>query len=138
MKIVSRIVRVVLALAIGYWLATAFFDKPIWQNVFCGIFTVLAFAVLTWITYSIEALKDPDVQIASQLRIPIKRYRRYQRLFDEYQEFLLKNGSGTRASEEKFKEIFEQIDNPNEWRRYSAYREEKQRKEFLELARKGI
>ena len=126
MKIVFRLVRVVLALAIGYWLALSLFDKLIWQCVFCGIFTVLAFAILTWLAYSIKATKDPDVQMAAQLKIPLTRYRHYQRLYDEYQEFMKKNGAKSRASEEKFNEIFKQIDNPNEWRRYSAYREEKQ------------
>ena len=41
------------------------------------------------------------------------------------------NNAGNPAAEEKFKEIFKQIEIPNEWRRYCAYREEKTRNELL-------
>lgn len=77
-------------------------------------------------------MKDPDVHIASNLRMSIKRYRLYQKLYDEYQEFILEHGIESQASEKKFVEIFKQIDNPNEWRRYQAFREQKQRNEYLQ------
>ena len=44
---------------------------------------------------------------------------------------MLEHGANSQASEKKFLEIFKQIDNPNEWRRYQAYREQKQRDEFM-------
>jgi len=76
-------------------------------------------------------MKDPDVQIASDLRMSVKRYRHYQRLYDEYQSFMIEHGVHSQASEKKFAEIFKQIDNPNEWRRYQTYREQKQRNEYM-------
>ena len=100
------------------------------MNLLYGLCALVVGAVLYWLYLTAKALKDPDVQIASNLRMSIKRYRHYQRLYDEYQAFMLEHGAHSQASEKKFLEIFKQIDNPNEWRRYQAYRDEKQREEY--------
>lgn len=78
--------------------------------------------LIMFIWHFAKALKDPDVQKASELGMSIARYRKYQRLFDEYQNFMEMHGIDTSAANEKFKEIWKQIDNQDEWRRYSAYR----------------
>lgn len=101
------------------------------MNVLYGIVVVVVGIILYWLFMTLKAMRDPDVQIATDLRMSVKRYRHYQRLYDEYQEFILKYGVHSQASEKKFAEIFKQIDNPNEWRRYQAYREQKQRNEYL-------
>lgn len=76
-----------------------------------------------WIIQTIKAMKDPDVQIATDLRMSVKRYRKYQRLYDTYQAALLKYGFGSKEEENFYKkEILPNIGNPNEWRRYQAYR----------------
>lgn len=101
------------------------------MNILYGIGAVVAGVVFYWLFLTVKAMKDPDVLIASDLRMSIKRYRHYKRLYDEYHDYMLKHGANSRASEKKFVEIFKQIDNPNEWRRYQAYREQKQRNESL-------
>ncbi len=101
------------------------------MNLIYGIGAVVVGIILYWLYLTAKALKDPDVQIATDLRLSIKKYRHYQRLYDEYEDFMLKHGANSQASEKKFIEIFKQIDNPNEWRRYQAYREQKQRNEYL-------
>ena len=100
------------------------------MNFLYGLCALVVGAVLYWLYQTAKAMKDPDVQIASNLRMSIKRYRHYQRLYDEYQAFMLERGADSQASEKKFLEIFKQIDNPNEWRRYQAYREEKQMEDY--------
>lgn len=101
------------------------------MSILYGLCAVVGGVVLYWLYQTFKALKDPDVQIATDLRMSVKRYRHYQMLYDEYQEFMLKHGVNSAASEKKFVEIFKQIDNPNEWRRYQTYREQKQREEFM-------
>lgn len=101
------------------------------MNILFGIGAVVLGAILYWLFLTAKALKDPDVQIASNLHMSVARYRHYQKLYDEYQEFMLKHGIHSQASEKKFIEIFKQINNPNEWRRYQAYRDQKQREEHL-------
>lgn len=121
--LVEKMLLVVVALLIGYWLSSTMFDTLLWRCVFSGLISLVAYFLMTWTMAIIKALKDPDVQIASELRISIKRYRHYQHLFDEYQAYMDIHGVNSRASEEKFKEILKQIDNLNEWRRYCKYRE---------------
>lgn len=101
------------------------------MSILYGIGTVVLGFVIYWIYMSVKALKDPDVQIATNLRMSVKRYRHYERLYNEYQQFIEKHGVHSAASESKFVEIFKQIDNPNEWRRYQEYRGALQREEFL-------
>ena len=96
------------------------------MNVLYGLCVVVGGAILYWLYLSVKSVKDPDVQAASDLRMSITKYRHYQRLYDEYQAFMLEHGTNSKASENKYLEIFKQIDNPNEWRRYQAYREQNQ------------
>lgn len=101
------------------------------MNFLYGIGAVVVGVIFYWLFLTAKAMRDPDVQIATDLRMSVKRYRHYQRLYDEYKDFMLQHGVNNQASEKKFIEIFKQIDNPNEWRRYQAYREQKQRNEYL-------
>lgn len=95
-----------------------------------GIILIAIALLIGWLWHFFKALKDSDVQNASRLRMSVMRYRHYQRLYDEYYDFMMKHGVNSQASEKKFIEIFKRIDNPNEWRRYQAYRLEKQQEEF--------
>lgn len=79
--------------------------------------------LLYWLYETLKALKDPDVQIASDLRMSIKRYRKYQRLYDAHWEIMMKCGSNSREAENFFaKEVYPNLPNLNEWRRYQEYR----------------
>lgn len=100
------------------------------MNLIYGIGAVIVGIILYWLYLTAKAMKDPDVQIATDLRMSIKRFRHYQRLYDEYEDFILKHGANSQASEKKFIEIFKQIDNPNEWRRYQKYRLQIQQQEL--------
>lgn len=104
------------------------------MNILYGIFTVVLAVFIYWLYQTVKATNNPDVQIASSLRMSVKRYKNYQRLYDEYHDFMLKHGSNSAASEKKFVEIFKQIDDPDEWCRYQEYRSklfEKQRQEII-------
>lgn len=102
------------------------------KSILGGILAILAGGIIWWIIETIKAIKDPDVQAASNLRMSISRYRLYKRLWDEYQEYMKVHGINSKESEEKFKEIFKQVPNPNEWRRFGQYMEEKQMKEMMD------
>lgn len=121
-NILIQLFWVAVSLFVGVSLACHIFDTMIWKSVFGGVFSLFAYFLGTIITEWIKAMKDPDVQTASELRMSVKRYHKYQRLYDEYAEFMKIHGTHSRASEEKFAEIFKQIDNPNEWRRYQEFR----------------
>lgn len=132
-----QLVWVALCLSLAYLFANLFFDNIVWKCIFSGLFAVIIYFLLFWIQESIKSVKDPDVQAASNLRIGIKRYRFYKRLWDEYQEFMRIHGAHSSESEEKFKEIFKQIPNSDEWCRFGQYMEEKQRKEMMNEIYKG-
>lgn len=102
----------------------------IFKGLLYGIILIAITLLAGLLWHFIRALKDPDVQNASRLRMSVKRYRHYQRLYDEYHDFMMKHGVNSQASEKKFIEIFKRIDNPNEWRRYQAYRLEKHQEAF--------
>lgn len=87
-----------------------------------GLVGVVICFVAMLVYHMIRAAKDPDVQAASDLRMSVTRYRHYRKLYDEYQDFMRVHGIHSAASEKKFMEIFKQIENPNEWRRYQDYR----------------
>lgn len=91
-------------------------------NIIFGLGAVVVGFILYWLYQTTKALIDPDVRIASELRIPINRYRLYKTLYNEYQAFMATHGANSLASERKFAEIFKQIKHPDEWRRYQNYR----------------
>lgn len=92
------------------------------KYILSGLACVILGALVYWGILFFKALKNPDVQIASNLRMSVKRFRQYQKLYDEYFEFMQIHGANSVASQQKFIEIFKQIKNPNEWRRYQQYR----------------
>lgn len=99
---------------------------------FGGVIAVVSGAIVWWIVGTIKSTKDPDVQAASNLRMSVSRFRLYKRLWDEYQEYTKEHGIHSQESEEKFKEIFQQVPNPNEWRRFGQYMEDLQHKKMME------
>ncbi len=130
-NILIQLFWVALCLFLAYLISSAIFNKTILVYLFSALFAVTIYFVIYWIQESIKAAKDPDVQAASNLRMSITRFRLYQRLWDEYQEYMKVHGINSRESEEKFKEIFKQIPNTNEWSRFGQYMEKKQREEML-------
>jgi len=124
-NIIIQFIWIAVSLIIGGLISMSIFESPLWKSIFSGVFTILVYFLLGLITYSIKAARDPDVKAASSLGMSITRFYKYQRLYDEYQDFMEKHGSLSRASEEKFSEILKQINNLNEWRRYQQYRYEK-------------
>lgn len=85
------------------------------MNIIIGGLVAISIGFVGLLIYNIiKAMKDPDVQNAADLRMSIIRFRKYERLYDEYYAFMQEHGIHSAASEKKFKEIFNQIDNPNE------------------------
>lgn len=107
------------------------------MNILFGILAVLAGVIIYWVYSAIKATKDPDVQNAAKLRMSVTSYRKYQAIYNEFQDFMLEHGYDSPATEKKFSELFKQIKNPNEWRRYQAFREEVQRNEILDAINKS-
>ena len=132
LNIFFQLVWIAISLIIGGVISMSIFDSLTLRSIFCGVFSILVYFLLALITYSIKATKDPDVQAASNLGMSITRFHLYQRIFDEYQDFLCEHDAESKEAYDKFKELFKQIPNPNEWRRYSKYREELERKRLYE------
>lgn len=87
--------------------------------------------IVMWIYHSIKAVKDPDVQAASDLRMSVTRYRLYKELFDKHQEAIQNYGSFSKEANELFvKEINPRIPNPNEWRRFCEYQTKLEREKM--------
>lgn len=84
---------------------------------------VAATVIVLWLYELFKALKDPDVKNAADLRITIKRFKKYERLYDSYWDAMMKYGPNSPQADEYFdKQIWPQIDVPNEWRRYQNFR----------------
>ena len=95
-----------------------------------GIVAVIAWIVIMLVVNIIKATKDPDVIEASNLRMDVRRYKKYKEWYDEHQRLMRQYGVGSMEAQEYFLGFFRQIKNPNEWRRYQAYRYNKAKQEL--------
>ena len=95
-----------------------------WRTILGGLVFVVIVALISIITNIIKTTKDPDVQLASDLKIPISRYRKYKEWYDEHQRLMQKYGIESKEANDYFMFFFKQIKYPNEWRKYqdSRYR----------------
>lgn len=92
-------------------------------SILIGIGALMGGLFLYWLYETMKAMKDPDVQIATDLRMSIKRYRKYQLLYDAHQSVMMKYGVNSQEDERFFqKEVFPNLPNLNEWKRYQEYR----------------
>lgn len=87
-----------------------------------GIVAVIIGAVIMLLVNIIKATKDPDVIAASNLRMDVRRYKKYREWYDEHQRLMRQYGIDSKEEQEYFRSFFKQIKNPNEWRRYQAFR----------------
>lgn len=102
-----------------------------YKGLIYGIILIAIALLVGWLWHFFKALKDPDVIAAADLRMDIRRYRFYRGVYDELQEIIKINGADSPYAEEFFRtKILPRIKNPNEWRRYQAYRLEKQQEVF--------
>ncbi len=100
--------------------------------VLIGLITVVVGVAVFFAYHFLRSIKNTDVQKAAELRMSITRYRKYQKLYDEYFEIMIKYGASSTTAEKYFRDnVFPNIDNSNEWRRYQAYRETEQRERFM-------
>lgn len=98
-----------------------------------GIIAVVVFVVILWLRETLKAAKDPDVIEASELGIPIWRYRKYQEAWDKIQDIYEKYGINTPTSSKMASEIISKLPNLNEWRRYGDKQCSKSFKTFHEF-----
>ena len=98
-----------------------------------GIIAVVVFVVILWLRETAKAAKDPDVIEASELGIPIWRYRKYQEAWDKIQDIYEKYGINTPTSSKMASEIISKLPNLNEWRRYGDKQLKKSMKSFSDL-----
>lgn len=92
------------------------------KYVFGGIVAVVIGAVIMLLVNIIKATKDPDVIAASNLRMDVRRYKKYREWYDEHQRLMRRYGIDSKEEQEYFRSFFKQIKTPNEWRRYQAFR----------------
>lgn len=95
-----------------------------------GIIAVAIGLIAMFIYHFTKALKDPDVQMASNLRMPVDNFRLYERIYNEHWACMEKYGANSKEAEELFAKLFRQIKNPNEWRRYQEWRVQKLRRDM--------
>lgn len=133
-----QLLWLIVAALIGGYISISIFDSILWRCLFGGVFSVLMYFLIFTFTQWVKAMKDPDVLAASDLRMSVKRYRVYKRIYDEYQAFMREHGTDSPASERKFAELFKEVKNPNEWRRYQNYRYELAKKERQEEYKKFL
>lgn len=85
------------------------------------VYLVVGF-VIVLIVCIIKAAKDPDVIAASNLKMDVRRYKKYREWYDEHQRLVRQYGLDSKEEQEYFLSFFKQIKNPNEWRRYQKFR----------------
>lgn len=99
-------------------------------------FGAVLFAILVSIVYHwVKAMRDPDVQIATDLRMSVLRYREYERLYNDHWDVMMKYGPNSKEGEHYFaKVVFPELQklNMDEWHRYQSYREELLQKQMLD------
>lgn len=84
-----------------------------------GIIAVVVFILFWWMVETSKAAKDPDVIEASELGIPIWRYRKYKEAWDKIQLIYKTYGTQSEMSFKMADEIISTLPNMNEWRRFS-------------------
>lgn len=110
------------SLLIGISLSKMIFDAYLLQVIFGGVFSLLAYIIMFWISSIFKATKDPDVIAASDLRMPVLRYKQYREWYDMHMELMQKYGCDSKEANKYFYSFFIKIKDPNEWRRYQKYR----------------
>lgn len=104
--------------------------------IFWGLGFVAAGFIIGLVYNMVKASKDPDVQAASDLRMTIGNYRKYKRLYDAHWEIMMKYGANSSEAERFFaKEVYPNLPNLNEWRRYEDYRALLQQQEMMDQIR---
>lgn len=97
------------------------------------IIAVVVFITILWLKEASKAAKDPDVIEASELGIPIWRYRKYQEAWDKIQAIYKAYGTDSQMSIKMVNEIINKLPNLNEWRRYGDKQLKKSMKSFSDL-----
>lgn len=104
-----------------------------WKGIVgCLVFIVIV-ALVSIITNIIKATKDPDVIVASNLKMDVRRYKQYREWYDEHQRLISAYGIDSNEEQKFFLSFFKQIKNPNEWRRYQDYRYQESRKKWEKI-----
>lgn len=130
--ILIQIGWVALAVILGFIISKAIFNTILLRSIFGGLFTVIIYLAMWWISEAIKAGKDPDVQESSKLHMSVSNFRRYKQIWERYQEFIALRDTQPTEADDAFKDVFSQIRNLEEWRRFGEYMEEKIRKERSE------
>lgn len=97
-------------------------------------FLLLGFIVV-FVYHWIKALKDPEVQIAAELRMSVLRYHKYENLYNDHWEVMMKYGANSKQAEEYFAKVtfpeLKKLD-MDEWRRYQDFRTQVLQKQMIE------
>ena len=83
LNLLIQVLWIAIALFVGYHIAAFLFGSLLWQSVFSGIFCLLTYFFLYFISSYIKAFYDPDVRAASALGMNVIRYRRYKQALED-------------------------------------------------------
>ncbi len=78
------------------------------MNIIVGGFVFVAIGFVAMIVVNvIKATKDPDVIEASNLRMGVRRYKKYKKWYDEHQRLMRRCGIGSKEEQEFFSRLFQ-------------------------------
>ena len=123
-NIVIQLFWYAIAGVVTYFVVRTWFDginQP-WRSILGGFVFIAIVALITIVTNMFKAAKDPDVQAASNLGIPVGRFQQYREWYDEHQRLMQKYGIDSKEANEYFMSFLRQIKYPNEWRKYQQSR----------------
>lgn len=113
-----------------------FFVSILFENInimIYGFIAVVVVIVFLWAKEAKKAAQDPNVIEASELGIPILRYRKYQEAWDKIQKIYEAYGIDSQKSYNMVNEIISKLPNMNEWRRYGDKQLSKTKKSYQEI-----
>ena len=99
-----------------------------------GVTIVLSIAlalIFMWVREAFKASNDPEVIEASELRIDIRRYKKYKDMSERISKVYKEYGLNSPIAEKKVNDIIKEAPNFNEFDRYQKYRMQKDREEIF-------
>ena len=102
------------------------------------VFTIIVIWIAELLIKRFEKELTPDEKEAKLLNIPIRRYTLYKKWYSDNKRIMETYGANSHEAHKHFCWFFNQIECPNEWRRFSDYQYKKKRIIYSEELNKRI
>lgn len=96
-----------------------------------GLLAVGIYFLFIWVREAFKATKDPEVIEATELRMDIRRYKKYKDMSERISKVYKEYGLNSSIAEKKVNDIIKEAPNYNEFDRYQRYRMQKDREEIF-------